>query len=199
LLTIICSPSSIEGVDSNAKWGRSRGCARFTIPKSIVPDRELHCPTWLVSVVVLLLAANAINIGADLGVIADASRLVIGGPYLFFWQAPQEAEDVQAVPTRRILRRAPEQAEGALNRIHVDTLVGMRISNFIALAIVITAAATLHAGGVTDIQTTAQAAAQALRPIAGPLAEAIFASASSAPAFCLCPFSQARRLRRRRG
>jgi hypothetical protein len=92
LLTIICSPSSIEGVDSNAKWGRSRGCARFTIPKSIVPDRELHCPTWLVSVVVLLLAANAINIGADLGVIADASRLVIGGPYLFFWQAPQEAE-----------------------------------------------------------------------------------------------------------
>jgi Mn2+/Fe2+ NRAMP family transporter len=75
---------------------------------------------------------------------------------------------------RRILRRAPEQAEGALNRIHLDTLVGMGISNFIALAILITAAATLHAGGVTDIQTTAQAA-QALRPIAGPLAEAIFA------------------------
>jgi Mn2+/Fe2+ NRAMP family transporter len=75
---------------------------------------------------------------------------------------------------RRILRRAPEQAQGALNRIHLDTLVGMGISNFIALAILITAAATLHAGGVTDIQTTAQAA-QALRPIAGPLAEAIFA------------------------
>ena len=68
-------------------------------------------------------------------------------PYLFFWQASQEAEDVQAVPMRRILRRAPEQAEGALNRIHLDTLVGMGISNFIALAILITAAATLHAGG----------------------------------------------------
>jgi Mn2+/Fe2+ NRAMP family transporter len=50
----------------------------------------------------------------------------------------------------------------------------MGFSNFIALAIMITAAATLHANNVTDIQTSAQAA-EALRPIAGSLAETIFA------------------------
>ena len=199
----------------------------------------------------LLVIANAINIGADLGAMADAARLVLGGPqvayvllfgavcvvlqiflqytryvsvlkwltlvllayvatmfmakvawrdalqsfvpsirldrdylttvvavlgttispYLFFWQASQEAEDIRAVPTRQILKRAPEQGAGALNRIHLDTLIGMGISNFIALAILITAAATLHANGVTDVQTTAQAA-QALRPVAGRFAGA---------------------------
>ena len=87
-------------------------------------------------------------------------------PYLFFWQASQEAEDVRTVPARQILKRAPHQGEGALNRIHLDTFVGMGFSNFIALAIMITAAATLHANNVTDIQTSAQAA-EALRPIAG--------------------------------
>ena len=95
-------------------------------------------------------------------------------PYLFFWQASQEAEDVRTAPARQILKRAPHQGEGALNRIHLDTFVGMGFSNFIALAIMITAAATLHANNVTDIQTSAEAA-QALRPIAGPLAETIFA------------------------
>ena len=95
-------------------------------------------------------------------------------PYLFFWQASQEAEDVRTAPARQILKRAPHQGEGALNRIHLDTLVGMGFSNFIALAIMITAAATLHANNVTDIQTSAEAA-QALRPIAGSLAETIFA------------------------
>jgi Mn2+/Fe2+ NRAMP family transporter len=95
-------------------------------------------------------------------------------PYLFFWQASQEAEDVRTVPARQILKRAPRQGEGALNRIHLDTFVGMGFSNFIALAIMITAAATLHANNVTDIQTSAQAA-EALRPIAGALAETIFA------------------------
>lgn len=95
-------------------------------------------------------------------------------PYLFFWQASQEAEDVRTAPARQILKRAPHQGEGALNRIHLDTFVGMGFSNFIALAIMITVAATLHANDVTDIQTSAQAA-QALRPIAGSLAETIFA------------------------
>jgi len=77
-------------------------------------------------------------------------------PYLFFWQASQEAEDVRTVPARQILKRAPQQGEGALNRIHFDTFVGMGFSNFIALAIMVTAAATLHANNVTDIQTSAQ-------------------------------------------
>jgi Mn2+/Fe2+ NRAMP family transporter len=95
-------------------------------------------------------------------------------PYLFFWQASQEAEDVRTLPARQILKRAPEQGEGALNRIQLDTFVGMGFSNLIALAIMITAAATLYANNVTDIQTSAQAA-EALRPIAGSFAETIFA------------------------
>jgi Mn2+/Fe2+ NRAMP family transporter len=95
-------------------------------------------------------------------------------PYLFFWQASQEAEDVRILPARQILKRAPDQGEGALNRIQFDTFVGMAFSNLIALAIMITAAATLHANNVTDIRTSAQAAG-ALRPIAGSLAETIFA------------------------
>jgi len=205
--------------------------------------------------VLLLLITNAINIGADLGSMADASRLVLGGPqvlyvllfvaicvalqiflqytryvsvlkwltlflfayvaclfmvkvpcsetakslvipsmrwdtdylttvvavlgttispYLFFWQASQEAEDVRTVPARQILKRAPHQGDGALNRIHLDTFVGMGFSHFIALSIIVTAAATLHVNNVIDIQTSAQAA-EALRPIAGSLAETIFA------------------------
>ena len=95
-------------------------------------------------------------------------------PYLFFWQASQEAEDVRTVPARQILKRAPHQGDGALNRIHLDTFVGMGFSHFIALSIIVTAAATLHVNNVIDIQTSAQAA-EALRPIAGSLAETIFA------------------------
>jgi Mn2+/Fe2+ NRAMP family transporter len=95
-------------------------------------------------------------------------------PYLFFWQAYPKPEDVRTVRARQILKRASHQGEGALNRIQLDTFVGMGFSNLIALAIMITAGATLHANGVTDIQTSAQAA-EALRPIAGSLAETTFA------------------------
>jgi NRAMP (natural resistance-associated macrophage protein)-like metal ion transporter len=233
----------------SARMGRTTG-------RGLAGNLRQHCPPWLLtSVVMLLLVANAINIGADLGAMADASRLVLGGPqvlyvllfasvcivlqvflqyaryvsvlkwltlflfayvatlfmvkvswaevaerlvvprvnwdkdylttivavlgttispYLFFWQASQEAEDVRTLPDRQILKRAPEQGEGALNRIHLDTFIGMGFSNLIALAIMITAAATLHANDITNIQTSAQAA-EALRPIAGSLAETIFA------------------------
>jgi len=95
-------------------------------------------------------------------------------PYLFFWQSSQEVEDTKARPMRRPLKRAPEQAENALNRIQLDTLVGMGFSNGIALAIMVTAAATLHLAGQTSIQTAADAAA-ALKPLAGPLAGVLFA------------------------
>jgi Mn2+/Fe2+ NRAMP family transporter len=111
-------------------------------------------------------------------------------PYLFFWQASQEAEDVRTVPARQILKRAPHQGEAALNRIHLDTFVGMGFSNFIALAIMMTAAATLHANKVTDIQTSAKAA-EALRPIAGALE--YLPLASSALACCPSPSSPDRR------
>lgn len=95
-------------------------------------------------------------------------------PYLLFWQASQEAEDIRAVPERQVLKRAPEQGPNALKRIELDTLIGMGVSNFIALAIILTTAATLNASGVTDIETSAQAA-EALRPIAGNYAATIFA------------------------
>ncbi|MDB5642456.1 MAG: iron transporter [Hyphomicrobiales bacterium] len=95
-------------------------------------------------------------------------------PYLFFWQAAQEVEDIHAYRNRHRLTRAPQQGRPALARIEVDTLVGMGFSNLVALAIMVTAAATLNAKGVTDIQSSAQAA-DALRPIAGEFAFLVFA------------------------
>jgi NRAMP (natural resistance-associated macrophage protein)-like metal ion transporter len=215
-----------------------------------------HYPTWLLNVVVaLLFIANTINIGADLGAMADASKLLIGGhsivyvllfglvsvgaqifldykryvavlkwltlslfayvaalafakvswsdalagillprvswdfeyfttivailgttisPYLFFWQASQEAEDQRVDATKRPLIEKHYGARREFSRIRADTVIGMGFSNLIALSIIVTAAATLHAAGKTDIQSSAEAA-EALRPIAGAFAEVIFA------------------------
>jgi NRAMP (natural resistance-associated macrophage protein)-like metal ion transporter len=233
----------------SARIGRTTG-------RGIAGILRQHYPNWvLLGIVLPLLCANTINIGADLGAMADATRLIVGGPqflyvllfavlstvlqvfmpytryvailrwltlvlfayvitlfmvkvpwsealirlvvpkvawskdyltsivavlgttispYLFFWQASQEAEDARERPRRQILKRAPEQGEAALTRIELDTLAGMGISNLIALAIIITTAATLNVSGVSDIETSAQAA-DALRPIAGSMAEIIFA------------------------
>ncbi len=95
-------------------------------------------------------------------------------PYLFFWQAEEEVEEVKERRGAAPLLRAPDQAPAELGRIRWDTYVGMGLSNLIALFIIVTTAATLHAHGVTDIQTSAQAA-EALRPIAGDFAFAVFA------------------------
>jgi NRAMP (natural resistance-associated macrophage protein)-like metal ion transporter len=95
-------------------------------------------------------------------------------PYLFFWQASQEAEDQRVDVTKRPLIDKHYGAQKEFHRIRADTVVGMAFSNLIALSIIFTAAATLHAVGKTDIQTSAQAA-EALRPIAGQFAEVIFA------------------------
>jgi Mn2+/Fe2+ NRAMP family transporter len=233
----------------SAEMGRTTGCG-------IAGNLRLHAPSWLLhAIVILLVVANTINIGADLGAMAESTRLITGGPqflfvlifgllcallqvfmryaryvtmlkwltlallayvvtafvvhvpwgealksfviprvqwdkdylttvvavfgttispYLFFWQASQEAEDVRETPERKALKKAPEQGPDAIERIELDTIAGMAISNLIALAIIVTAAATLHTHGVTEIRTSAQAA-EALRPIAGPLAEALFA------------------------
>jgi NRAMP (natural resistance-associated macrophage protein)-like metal ion transporter len=95
-------------------------------------------------------------------------------PYLFFWQASQEVEDIKAVPERQPLVTKPRQGPDALERIRLDTYVGMAFSNLVALAIIITTAATLHATGVTDIDTSSQAA-EALKPVAGAFAFTVFA------------------------
>lgn len=214
-----------------------------------------YSQTLLNVIVALLFIANTINIAADLGAMADATKLLIGGPgivyvvafgvlsvaaqiffdykryvsvlkwltlclfayvaalivakvswgealtglllpkltfsetylttivaifgttispYLFFWQASQESEDQRVDPDKHPLIEAPLEAAKEFSRIRADTMVGMAFSNLIALSIITTAAATLHATGKTDIQTSAQAA-EALRPVAGAFAEVIFA------------------------
>jgi NRAMP (natural resistance-associated macrophage protein)-like metal ion transporter len=95
-------------------------------------------------------------------------------PYLFFWQAAQEVEDTKTELVREPLRRRPAQGAAALARIRLDTLIGMAISNLVALAIMATAAATLHGTQVKELDSAAQAA-EALRPVAGSFAFALFA------------------------
>jgi NRAMP (natural resistance-associated macrophage protein)-like metal ion transporter len=232
----------------SARIGRVTG-------KGIAANLREHYPLSLLRAIVgLLLVANIINLGADLGAMGDALRLLIGGPsgvyvvafavlctvleiflrygryvkilkwltlslfayvatvlvvdvqwqevlyrtlvpslvwqqdyvvvivavlgttispYLFFWQASEEAEDERVNPAEHPLTEAPEEAPGQIRRIEIDTYLGMGLSNLIALCIIITTAATLHAHGITDIQTSEQAA-EALRPIAGEFAFAVF-------------------------
>ena len=95
-------------------------------------------------------------------------------PYLFFWQAAQEVEEIDQKPSRKPLSEAPSQARKAFRRIRLDTFFGMAVSNLIALAIMLSTAATLNATGVTQIQTAADAA-NALKPVAGPFAFGLFA------------------------
>src|SRR5579859_4757972 len=96
-------------------------------------------------------------------------------PYLFFWQAAQEMEDARsssgngaAAPARP--ERTPREH---LRRIRWDTYLGMGFSNLVAFFIIVSAAVTLHRAGITDIQTSAQAA-EALRPLGGPAAFILF-------------------------
>lgn len=96
-------------------------------------------------------------------------------PFIFFWQASQEAEDQRVKPQRAPLVEAPAQAAVALRRIRIDTAVGMAVANLVGLAIMITTAATLHAQGVTVVGSSADVAA-ALQPVAGQLALAVFAA-----------------------
>ena len=91
-------------------------------------------------------------------------------PYLFFWQAAQEMEDVKAGPGRP---HTEPEVRHHLRRIKLDTIVGMGFSNLIAFFIILSTAVTLHASGVTDIQTSAQAA-EALRLLAGEMTFLLF-------------------------
>ena len=233
----------------SARIGRTTG-------RGIAGNIARCYPRWLLlGIVTLLVLANTINIGANLGAMADSTKLVFGGPvhaylvffaafcaltqvlakykqyvrllkwltialfayvatlfmvrvpwgealaamimprisldadyvtmvvavlgttispYLFFWQASEEAEDVQIDPDSAPLKCSPGEARTELQRIELDTLIGMGFSNFVALAIMLTAAATLHQANITNIESSAQAA-EALRPIAGDYAGTIFA------------------------
>ena len=234
----------------SARIGRVTG-------QGIAGNIRVHYPPWVSRLIVpLLLVANIINLGADLGAMADAVKLLVGGPshlyvvlfgagcvalevfsryqrymailkwstlflfayvatalvvpvpwsevawnsfvpnfsferdyvvaivavlgttitpYCFFWQSSQEAEDERIDPGAHTLLEAPEEARTQIARMRVDTYVGMGYSNLISLFIIVTTAATLHAHGITDIQTSAQAA-EALRPIAGAFTFYVFAA-----------------------
>jgi Mn2+/Fe2+ NRAMP family transporter len=93
-------------------------------------------------------------------------------PYLFFWQASQEAEESQLSYRRR--HGSSRLSTSTFRHISRDTWTGMIVSNVIAFFIIVTTAATLHAHGITKIDTAAQAA-EALRPIAGAFTFSLFA------------------------
>lgn len=111
---------------------------------------------------------------------AGAAAVVVGvfgttiSPYLFFWQASQEVEDMQAGEGAAALMRDPRAARAELRRIRWDTWSGMFYSDLTAYFIILATAVTLHAAGITDINTAAQAAS-ALRPLAGDFAFILFA------------------------
>ena len=95
-------------------------------------------------------------------------------PYLFFWQASEEVEDMAAAPRTTALLQDPRPAAHELRRIGWDTWSGMFYSNACAYCIILATALTLHAAGITQIDTAAQAAG-ALRPLAGDFAFELFA------------------------
>ena len=234
----------------SARIGRVTG-------QGIAGNIRTHYSAWLLrAIVALLLVANIINLGADLGAMGDALALLVGGnvhvyvvafavgcvllevfsryatyvhilkwssvallsyvatafavdvpwgtvaygtfvpsfsfkteyvvaivavlgttitPYCFFWQSSQEAQDERIDPAAHTLIEAPGEAKAQIGRMRIDTYVGMGYSNLISLFIIITTAATLNAHGITDIQTSAQAA-EALRPIAGLFTFAVFSA-----------------------
>lgn len=113
------------------------------------------------------------NLGRDalLTIVALLGTTI--SPYLFFWQSSQEAEEI-ANSKHRPIKQEPRSARRQFKRMRFDTLAGMAFSNLISLAIIMAAAATLHREGLTQIGSAADAA-QALRPVAGEFAFALFA------------------------
>ena len=96
-------------------------------------------------------------------------------PYLIFWQAAEEVDEIALHAESQSLRLSPGAAPDEFRQIRLDTYVGIGFSNLVGLCIIVTTALTLHANGATSIETAAQAA-EALRPIAGPFAFIAFAA-----------------------
>jgi Mn2+/Fe2+ NRAMP family transporter len=123
------------------------------------------------------IGAGVIGLHPNLTEAAATTIVAIFGttisPYLFFWQSAQEVEEVDQRDDEHPLIDRPREGPAAISRIRIDTIAGMFATNLVALAIMIATAATLHAHGVTNINTAGQAA-QALKPIAGRFAFALF-------------------------
>jgi len=111
---------------------------------------------------------------------ADAATVIVAvfgttiSPYLFFWQASEEVEDMQGHRGAAPLLLDKQAADTELRRIRWDTWSGMFYSDISAYFIILATAVTLNVAGVTDIETAAQAAS-ALRPLAGDFAFILFA------------------------
>jgi Mn2+/Fe2+ NRAMP family transporter len=109
-----------------------------------------------------------------------AATVVVGvfgttiSPYLFFWQASEEVEEMKRAQDTAPLALDARAAGAELRRIRWDTWSGMFYSDITAYFIILATAVTLNAAGVKDIETAAQAAS-ALRPLAGDFAFMLFA------------------------
>jgi len=242
-IMLLCYPMMVASQEISARIGRATG-------SGVIGAIRSHYPRWvLVGIVGLVAFANVVNLGADLGAMADVLGLLIGGPrklyvvafggscaalllvlryrryvqfvqwaalsllayfftafsvripwgsvlyhtvvptlpldrasiaiavailgttispYLFVWQSSLEGDRMRSLPRAA---RAPDPDDA--RRIRIDTHAGMAVAGLVAYAVIVTAASTLHAAGVANIQTSAEAAT-ALRPAAGALADAVF-------------------------
>ncbi len=166
--------------------------AACLVAEVLIPYHRYAGYLKLLTMVLLFYVATAFSVSIPWGEVATATLLpkfslghdellmvvaVFGttiSPYLFFWQASQEAEE-SALSLRQAYAEYPQLRKNSFKNISIDTWIGMIFSNLIAFFIIVTTAATLHAHGVTHIDTAAQAA-EALRPIGGPLTFALFAA-----------------------
>jgi Mn2+/Fe2+ NRAMP family transporter len=127
---------------------------------------------WRTALLAAIWPRPAINANYFLMVVAVLGTTI--SPYLFFWQASQEVEEMNQGRVRRPLRDLIRGGDPELHRIKVDTTAGMIFSNVIAFFIILTTAAVLNAHGVTNIGSATQAA-ETLRPLAGDFAFLLFA------------------------
>src|SRR5204862_531504 len=157
-------PARLRGFFADLGPGLVTGAADDD-PSGILADPDWH--TVLRATVVPHVTFTPGYIATFVGILGTTIS-----PYLFFWQAGQEVEEERARG-----RRTVEEREGAtdeeVHRSNLDVVTGMFVSNVVMYFIILTTAASLHARGVTEI-TTAQQAAEALRPLAGDWAYGLF-------------------------
>jgi NRAMP (natural resistance-associated macrophage protein)-like metal ion transporter len=122
-----------------------------------------------------------IEFSADFATILVAIFGTSISPYLFFWQASEEAEEeVSQQKIKEIGKGKPKVSKNEIKSMRTDVAVGRVFAQFITWAIMITAAGSLHAHGITDIQSAEQAA-KSLEPLvttfpnAGEISKIIFA------------------------
>src|ERR1700692_3774376 len=127
---------------------------------------------WSTALLAAIWPKPTINTDYFLMVVAVLGTTI--SPYLFFWQAAQEVEEMNQGRIDRPLRDLSRGGDPEIGRIKIDTTVGMIFSNVIAFFIILTTATVLNAHGVTNIHTAADAA-NALRPLAGELTFVMFA------------------------